>query len=142
MKQLFCSLLLYSLIAFNSFSQENSEWTPYFSDDFIQVDIREENCKDTINGLNTNYVFIRLTNKLAVKLSVTYDKELIYNNKVSEIPEDRSFFLLSPRQVIEGTCSTLNYKSLYIFQSQTGGKNKNVLTSYSLKNFITTPRID
>lgn len=112
------------------------EWTPYFENETVAIDLRHAHRSDSVNGIYNNYILIRVANKSQHTVSVDFQKQLSYNQQPSTSDPIQPL-LLQPGEMITGSTDPGTSKALRIFLNQEKGFNKNVLTDYALINIHT-----
>jgi len=112
-------------------------WAVYYQDDNLVIEVSPAQRNDSANGIFNNYYLFRVTNTTAQQRSVSFHKNLEYN--LMAFPSDKaSEFILGPHESIEGSELPQSDKGLRIFVNQPDGKNKNVLTHFSLSGIQST----
>lgn len=131
------TLLVLSFGAQRAAAQTSSDWVPYFEDDQVKIELRQAHRADSANDIYNNYLLLRLTNKVASPVTLSFDKQLEYN-LVPVAGDAVTTFTLGPQQVVEGSVDNGTNKALRIFVNQYKGRNKKVLTSWSIANIQST----
>lgn len=133
-------MLVFCILAFQSLGQTTATpltWNSYFENDELRIELAEAQRADSINGIFNNYLLIRLTNKTASELDVSFQKQLSYNMKLSSSDAIQPLRLLAG-EIRTGSTDPGTDKTLRIFVNQYAGKNKKVLTDYSLTDISST----
>ena len=129
-----CSIAVFSLFLL-SFQSNELGWNEYFQNDQVKIEVKTDACNNIKDGINNNYVFVRISNKTAVDLKVSFSKELWYNETCTSCnggDEFKTMITLKANETLEGTCDSKT-KDLKIFHSMANGSKK-VLTKFDLKN--------
>lgn len=119
------------------FGQESSDWAPYFENDAVRIELKHAERNDSINGIYSNYILIRLVNKTDQTVDAGFRKELSYNLEPAAAT-DAITHTLPPHAVLEGSTEPGTDNSLRIFVNQRNTGSKKVLTDYSLGHIQTT----
>lgn len=133
-------MLVFCILAFQSLGQTTATpltWNSYYENDELHIELAEAQRSDTANGIFNNYLLIRITNKTAEELDVSFQKKLSYNLKPSTSDVVQPIRLLAG-EIKTGSIDPSTDKTLRIFVNQYSGKNKNVLTDYSLTDISST----
>jgi hypothetical protein len=119
MKKLFFSILFTTVFIYTTLAQQ--AWQNYYSSNEIRINYRSVECHDVANGVHKKVVLLQFMNLTARNLSVSFDKQLWYNNGkctgCTPTPEQHFTVNLSPKQSLEGSCEDKSTKSLYIVES-------------------------
>jgi len=137
-KRLLFLLVLFAGISISFTNASDPNWTGIFDNDQITIEVSENRCINSKQGTDNIYLFLKVTNKTAEKINVSFLKEVWYNEKCFSCDhpaEYTSTITLEPNGVMEGNCENLN-SPLKIFKSMPSGFSKNVLTNYELKNIV------
>lgn len=129
------SCMFFWLMPTTCFSQETeNNWVPYYENEQIQVELQQSRRQDVANGIDNNYLLIRITNKTQQAVDVHFQKQLSYN--LQPVTTDAiTPIRLAPGEILTGSTQPESNKALRIFVNQNNGFNKNVLTDYALINF-------
>ncbi len=134
-------MLVFCILAFQSLGQTTATsltWAPYFDDDKVLIELAEAQRADTANGIFNNYLLIRVTNKTASELDVSFQKNLSYNMKPLSSTDAMQPLRLQAHEMMTGSVDPAANNALRIFVNQYSGKNKNVLTDFSLTDISST----
>ncbi|HLP54284.1 MAG TPA: hypothetical protein VK151_04610 [Fluviicola sp.] len=134
-------VLVFCILAFQSLGQTATTsltWNSYFDDDQMRIEVAEAQRADTANGIFNNYLLIRITNKTASELNVSFQKKLSYNGKPLTSSDAMQPLHLQAHEIRTGSVDPAMDNSLRIFVNQYSGKNKNVLTDFSLTDISST----
>jgi hypothetical protein len=131
------ALLTVSFSGGQVFGQESSDWTPYFENDAVTIELKHAERNDSINGIYSNYILIRLVNKTDQAVNAGFRKELSYNLEPAAVT-DAVTHTIPPHVALEGSVEPGTDNSLRIFVNQRGAGSKKVLTDYSLSHIETS----
>ncbi|ASS48584.1 MAG: hypothetical protein A3D31_07490 [Candidatus Fluviicola riflensis] len=133
-------MLVFCILAFQSLGQTTATpltWNSYFDDEELRIELAEAQRADSTNGIYNNYLLIRVTNKTGAELEVSFQKNLSYNMKPSSADAIQPL-RLQAHEIRTGSIDPATDKALRIFVNQYAGKNKKVLTDYSLTGISST----
>ncbi len=133
-----CSIAVFFL-GLTGFKGQENVWREYLENDQIKIETSTQTCSSTQNGTNSNYIFLRISNKTNLDLEVSFNKELWYNDVCSNCndgDEAKTTLVLHANETVEGNCES-SFKTLKIFQSMANG-SKRVLSKFDLKNLTVT----
>ncbi len=137
LKLLFTVLIGALLTSFHSLAQTN--WKNYYDDQIATIEYRYFDCHRPEVGIHTQDIYLRFTNHTQATITISYHKQIAYNNKPANAPSAENTFVvtLKPGEVLEGSCG-LKDKRLYIFVKMLDGTSQSVLTAFDLVNIKVT----
>lgn len=112
---LFTSLLFVALIG-NTSAQD--AWKNYSRTAELEINYQYTECHDVPNGMHKSIVLLQFVNLTNKHLSVSYQKEMWYNDKCTgcdNSPEQLFGIRLAPNETKTGSCDDKKTKALYIF---------------------------
>ncbi len=124
-------------------ANKTGQWTEYISNEQLTIEYKFVACDPEI-GFDQEQVILKMTNHTSEELKLDWHVLLEYNEecKTCDYPEEYGYHVfLKPNQVKEGDCSI--YSEAYEFKMfskfmDERAKQKDVLTSFSLSDFILT----
>lgn len=137
MMRLLLTVLVGVLFTLQTFAQ--SDWTEYHKDNSATIEYRYFDCHRPEDGMHKQEIYLRFTNLTQNTVTISYQKQAIYNNKPAGAPSAENTFTvtLMPGEVLEGSCG-LKDKRLYIFVKMLDGTSQSVLTAFDLVNLKVT----
>jgi hypothetical protein len=101
----------------------------------VKISTKEVNCFDEKRNENMVYQMLILENETSAIINLKVKQELYYDNVCVTCPNDEYDFKyqLDPKEILEGTCDASNVPSLKIWDHQTNGFYKEVLTDFKLQ---------
>lgn len=103
----------------------------------IIITAKTEQCFSVKNGIDHNYKLLSIENKTGSELSVTFEKELWYNNNCVTCegnPDEHKVSLTIPAEnLIQGNCQK-DHRELMIFHSSNQEFITDRLTKFQLNN--------
>ncbi len=101
----------------------------------VQITSSQIRCTSTKNGTDNSYISLSLENTTDKQVTVSFYKQLWYNNNCINCNETSEEYLvqqtLSPYEKMEGNCTKENMQ-LLIFHSMPKHLSKNTLTKHKL----------
>lgn len=125
--------ILCLILSLLSFYNPPSDWKIYFENDEIKIESKLLSCDKPAIDIHNSYVVLKITNKTAQAITVSFQKELWYNEickSCNDLKEFQSVVTLNPTEIQEGSCDSKT-KELKFFHSSTDSKTK--LTKFELK---------
>lgn len=121
-----------------SFDVKENDWKVYFENDEIKIESKSLFCDKPTIDIHNSYVVLKITNKTNQSVSVSFNKELWYNDvctSCNELKEFTTVVTLSPNEILEANCDSKT-KELKIFQSHSESKKR--LSKFELKKIEVT----
>lgn len=126
---LFCSKTI--------FSQNELQKNIYFSDEKVTISLFPYDCINTKKGTAIQYFFIEIENKTSEEVSVSFKKELWFNDKCQTCNSNSNEYvveqIISPHEKIVGDCNS-EENDLKIFSKMLNLDKVRKLTKYELKD--------
>jgi hypothetical protein len=140
---LFCSFASLSSLNLSSTPPPGDyEWQKLISNDFVEISYRYQHCDLPAEGMNNEYVLLRIENKVSSELTVEWDIEYWYNDKCIGCSENSSenhiIINLLPGETLEGDCTKFRDRSLTILSKMLHIKSSSVLTDFKLNSLTTS----
>lgn len=115
------------------FGQESNIWEKHTLNEFFEISTQKINCTNPSQGINKEYLFLKIANKSNESLTLTYKVEKWYNGVNSNSDEGNQYTIkLSPGESVEGSCENYRNGKLAIFSKMTGTSNARKLTNYTI----------
>ena len=88
-------------------AQTSETWTTYRDLDAVKIDYTTQECTGQNSGVITEFNFVRLTNKTANQVTITFKIEYYYNGSCTTCSNDeyRFTFVLPPNGILVPDCS-------------------------------------
>ena len=101
----------------------------------LKISTKEVNCFDEKRNENMVYQMLILENETSTIINLKAKQELYYDNVCVTCTNDEYDFKyqLDPKEILEGTCDAGNVPSLKIWDHQTNGFYKEILTDLKLQ---------
>ena len=123
-----CAMLLVS----HAFAQD-TQWSDYQASDYLTVSVRYADCHYPEKGINNRYLLIRMVNRSAQPLEISYDLDRSYNGKAINPDVKGHTVTLAPGQTVEASCDDLK-AGLHIYAKILGLEAKSVLSDFAITN--------
>ncbi len=140
MKHLLLGVLFLVSLSF-TFDKSNADWAIYdwieiFSTKDISIAKQTLGCNDVKNGINKEYVFLKLHNNSKSQIEITFTTEVYYNNKCYSCDNTSEYthsITLDAGSSIEGDCDNKT-KGLAVFSKMLDGSTSSSLTKFEVKD--------
>lgn len=128
------SILTLTALTLFSFVGFTQNWKEVKTNDTVKIYVKEIHYHDIVNDIDHQRLVFRYENLTAKLIEISFNRELIYNNKM--YTQDEDFAIQIPANGIsEYSESESKNKSFYIFKKDNKGWIKNTLDSYTFIHF-------
>ncbi len=134
MNRIYLIIISLLALAFSSNAQNNG-WKEYFQNNELNITFQYTECHNPEKGLHHENVLLRLENKTAADLTVSYHLKRVYNGKEVKADVSDFNFTIPANAVLESSCNNLK-EGLYIFSRNTDLKNNSILNLFELNTIV------
>lgn len=111
------SILLLMALVFFLF-KSSAQWIEYYQNESVKIEYLKQTCTDVKNGTENIYLFLKISNKTAETIEISYNIYCLYQNgnKTYQTKGDniKHMLQLSSLQSIEGNCEN-KQKNLRVY---------------------------